>query len=195
MLKNLFSKLNKIIISSLMAMSLIGTFPIQNVSAATQKVYFPKTIDFVNRKSLKANSGRKTTDKKQYVIINKSKSWISSNPTSEYKLIYCIELGADLHKGNSLTSTTSASSLGLTEAQKTLISRIGGRSGFLQTKSGDMSWKSKVQYLVGQTLIWEVTEGYRNTSNFAYIPPKSGCGAIKSMWAFKSYTDGAGVKV
>lgn len=194
MLKKIFNKLSKVVISLLMAISLIGTFSIRNVSAATQKVYFPKKIDFVNRKTIKANSGTKSTDTKQYVMINKSKSWISANPKSSYKLIYCIELGADLHKGNSSTSTTSASSLGITEAQKTLISRIGGRSGFLQTKSGDMSWKNKIQYLVGQTLIWEVTEGYRNTSNFAYIAPKSGCGAPKSMWTFKSYTDGAGTK-
>ncbi|MCD7894402.1 MAG: hypothetical protein LUG60_12010 [Erysipelotrichaceae bacterium] len=196
-MKNILKKGSKVFMVMLMTLSMMfsSSSIVKDANAATITYMEQRKTDWIQNKAITSKTGKYHSSLDYFLVMTTSTS------SSAGEFLYCIEFGESLPDDTTMTSTTSATTLfkgtsvgGTTAAQKMdLVSRIAGRSNIPIDFEADYAMPAleKVKYLVGRTLIWEVTEGERD-ADFNLASSDGSWTHVKNMWTFSDYTSSAG---
>ncbi len=196
-MKDILKKGSKIVMVMMMTLSMLfsSSSIVKDANAATITYMEERKTTWIQYKSITSKTGKVHNSGSCFYIMS------TTEPTSAGKYLYCIEFGESLPDNTTMSSTTSASTLfkgtsvgGTTADEKMeLVSLIAGRSNIPTEYEANhsMGVKEKIRYLVGRTLIWEVTEGERN-ANFNLASSDGTWTHVKDMWTFSSYTNDSG---
>ncbi|MCD7951025.1 MAG: hypothetical protein LUG12_12325 [Erysipelotrichaceae bacterium] len=196
-MKDILKKGSKIVMVMMMTLSMLfsSSSIVKDANAATITYMEERKTTWIQNKAITSKTGTYHSSL-DYFLIMMTSEWTSSG-----NYLYCIEFGESLPDNTTMSSTTSASTLfkgtsvgGTTADEKMeLVSLIGGRNNIPTTYEANhsMGVKEKLRYLVGRTLIWEVTEGERD-ADFNLASSDGTWTHIKDMWTFSSYTNDSG---
>ncbi len=196
-MKDILKKGSKIVMVMMMTLSMLfsSSSIVKDANAATITYMEERKTTWIQNKAITSKTG-KYHSSLDYFLIMMTSEWTSSG-----NYLYCIEFGESLPDNTTMSSTTSASTLfkgtsvgGTTADEKMeLVSLIAGRSNIPTEYEANQSMgvKEKIRYLVGRTLIWEVTEGERD-ANFNLASSDGTWTHVKDMWTFSSYTNDSG---
>lgn len=154
---------SKIVMVMIMTLSMLfsSSSIVKDANAATITYMEERKTTWIQNKAITSKTG-KYHSSLDYFLVMMTSEWTSSG-----NYLYCIEFGESLPDNTTMSSTTSASTLfkgtsvgGTTADEKMeLVSLIAGRSNIPTEYEANQSMgvKEKIRYLVGRTLIWEVT--------------------------------------
>ncbi|MCD7949318.1 MAG: hypothetical protein LUG12_03515, partial [Erysipelotrichaceae bacterium] len=193
-MKDILKKGSKIVMVMLMTLSMLfsSSSIVKDANTATITYMEQRAVTYIRYKSITSKTGTTHSAGTTFYIMT------TTTYPNAGDYLYCIDFGVSLPDDTTMTSNTSASALfkgtsvgGTTAAEKMeLVSRIGGRSNFPNDfeYGHSMGVKEKIRYLVGRTLIWEVTEGERD-ADFNLASSDGSWTHVKDMWYFTDYTN------